>query len=319
MIDNSEKLSISAKNIMLSFEKGEKRILARANIIAHAGETTYIMGPTGCGKTMMMQILCGLIKPDAGDVYWSYENGLKDSNLKNMRMSDLNRCRASDFGIIFQDFRLIDGLTGRENIEFPLMILRKNCKNESFDKYIDMLGLKDRLQKKTGVLSGGEKQKIAIARALITDPKVILADEPTSNLDDDMVTIVGEIFKMEMDKGKIIVIVTHDDRQIDVRVGNKKLFNYLENEYQFELSYPSDPIDSGAALDNDSRCPRCGEKNKKPWIHKTIGKTNLLIDICPKCGGVWLDSIEWKYLRAFPNSIRDQVDGVIKKYNIKTI
>lgn len=305
---------IKAKNINLSFESGDldrRIIFENAKFEASEGQITYLMGDSGSGKTKMLEILIALLKPDNGDVYWGEINIYVSK--PDISPDAVNKGRAELFGVIYQDLKLIEDLTGKENIHLPLKILNKNVKeymkkNEEYHKVLEIEAFWNRkIKDLTGVLSGGEKQRIALARALITDPKIIIADEPTSSLDKPMVMKVNDIFEKERDKGKIVIVVTHDDRQVNIKKKNRKIFR-IKNRKILAKEYKSRSSDTPLT----QKCPRCGN-DKDGWIQQKMSNNNIVIDICDNCKGVWLDANEWDEIITFPNSIIEQLKFFVEK------
>ena len=171
--------------------------------------------------------------------------------------------------------------------------------------YQEALGITDHIKKNVHQLSGGQKQRVAILRALIHDPHVILGDEPTSALDPQTSKNVIDIFEQERRKGKILVIVTHDDRNINVHEPGRKVVQITQNkkieERDMNRQKDSSPL--------EKPCPRCGNKF---WSQVTVPNTDTLIDVCMNgCGGVWLDKSEYRDFIAFPNSIIDKLKEII--------
>ena len=170
------------------------------------GEFVAIMGPSGSGKSTAMNLVGCLDFPTRGEIY------LDKYNISNLDESDLAQIRGKKIGFIFQTFNLIPSLTALENVAMPMTFqgISRKEKTEKARKLLDLVGLKDRMNHLPNQLSGGQRQRVAIARALINDPEIILADEPTGNLDsktgDEIIRILKELNK----KGKTIILVTHN-------------------------------------------------------------------------------------------------------------
>jgi len=201
------------KLINISRTFGKRRTLVRAvrdvNFTLKSGEIVLIMGPSGSGKTTLLSIAGGLLRPTEGQVI------LKDVRLNRLNYNELSRVRLEKTGFVFQQFNLLQSLTAIENVEVPLNFL--NIKGEiAVNKARNMLkkvGMSNRLDFYPNTLSAGETQRVSIARALINDPEIILADEPTGNLDSESGRIVMELFKkLVIEQGKSAIIVTHDER-----------------------------------------------------------------------------------------------------------
>lgn len=186
---------------------GSVEVLRGINFCIEEGERIAIMGNSGCGKTTLLKML-GLIEdPTLGDVYYKGEKS------KNLSRDEISEIRLNDIGFVFQDFRLLDSLTIQENIMLP-MIINKEEEDIMFDKcnyYAEKVGIKHLLSKKPSNISGGEKQRTAICRALINNPSIIYADEPTGNLDSKTgKTIIDILVNTNIELKKTLIMVTHD-------------------------------------------------------------------------------------------------------------
>ena len=212
MKDNSV---LQAHHVVKTFGSGhtEVRAVDDVSLTLEKGELVLIMGPSGSGKTTLLSILGGLLRPTAGQVY------IDGTDISSLSESQLPMIRARSVGFIFQAFNLLDALTVEENIQFPAQLIRGGSQqaSERAAQLIERLGLGHRRKALPRTLSGGEKQRVAIARALINSPPLILADEPTGNLDSvsgqEVLMILHDIAR---DEGKSIILVTHDPRVEDV-------------------------------------------------------------------------------------------------------
>ena len=212
---------INAKNIHKSF--GELEVLKGVDLAVSRGEIVSIVGPSGAGKTTLLQILGTLDKPDSGSVL---VDGMDVSKLSSDQMSGF---RNKHIGFIFQFHRLLPEFTALENVMIPALIGGTDFKkaNQRAKELLDYLQLTDRLEHKPSELSGGEKQRIAVARALINNPSLILADEPSGSLDTQNKEELHKLLFDLRDKfGLTEVIVTHDrelakicDRTIEMKDG----------------------------------------------------------------------------------------------------
>lgn len=212
---------ITAKDISKSF--GDLKVLKGINLNIRESEIVTIVGPSGAGKTTLLQILGTLDKADSGSVEY---DGLL---LNKLNEKQLSRFRNEQIGFVFQFHQLLPEFTALENVCIPAYIGGKG-RQEAEERGIQLLGflgLKDRLEHKPSELSGGEQQRVAVARALINNPRVILADEPSGNLDTENKQELHKLFFDLRDRfGQTIVIVTHDrelsgmsDRKIEIRDG----------------------------------------------------------------------------------------------------
>jgi lipoprotein-releasing system ATP-binding protein len=201
---------IKAENIKKSF--GNLQVLKGINLTIPAGKLYSIVGASGAGKTTLLQILGTLSKPDSGEIFFN------DKNISTFSEKQLAAFRNKEIGFVFQFHHLLPEFTALENVCIPAFIA-KTPKAEAEKKakeLIDYLGLADRMDHKPAELSGGEKQRIAMARALINNPSVVLADEPSGNLDSTNRDELHELlFKLRDDLGQTFIIVTHDDNFAD--------------------------------------------------------------------------------------------------------
>jgi putative ABC transport system ATP-binding protein len=183
------------------------------DLTVHAGEIVLIMGPSGSGKTTLLTMLGGLLRPSGGTI------AVDGHDLTALSESQLPALRAQSFGFIFQDFNLMPSLTARENVEIALNIagVRGAAAHEHAGQLLERLGLGERIGFLPEQLSGGEKQRVAIARALANEPALILADEPTANLDSHHGReVMRELRRIAKDEGRSVVIVSHDERLKDI-------------------------------------------------------------------------------------------------------
>ena len=215
---------IEAKNITKFY--GELQVLKGVNLHIKKGEVIAIVGPSGAGKTTLLQILGTLDKPDAVS---DCDLRLNGDNILVLTDKNLSKFRNQHIGFIFQFHQLLPEFTALENVCIPGFIANRN-KNEVIDaakKLLAFLGLSDRVDHKPNELSGGEQQRVAVARALINDPKVIFADEPSGNLDSASAKNLHELFfKLRDEFNQTFVIVTHNeelanmtDRKLEMRDG----------------------------------------------------------------------------------------------------
>ncbi|PLY07199.1 MAG: peptide ABC transporter ATP-binding protein [Arcobacter sp.] len=203
---------IKAQNISHSYSNDIA--LKNINFEIKKGEFVAIVGESGSGKSTLLSILSTLLKPTSGEVYF------EDTNFKNIK--DIDSFRQKNIGFIFQFHYLINYLNVKENIQ----IANENATKEEIEELLELLGIKNIIDKYPNEISGGQRQRAAIARALINKPKVIFADEPTGNLDSMNSQNVFEILKKLSNKGTTIIVATHDlnlasktDKTIEVKDG----------------------------------------------------------------------------------------------------
>jgi putative ABC transport system ATP-binding protein len=197
----------SARDLVKVYGKDETevRALDGVTIDLHAREFTAIMGPSGSGKSTLMHCLAALDTPTSGEaiVGGTTLGGLKDKQLTTLRREQI--------GFVFQAFNLVPTLTAEENITLPLALAGRKPDPDWFDQVVDAVGLRDRLNHKPSEMSGGQQQRAACARALVSKPSIVFADEPTGNLDSTSGAEVLGFLRRSVDEfGQTIVMVSHD-------------------------------------------------------------------------------------------------------------
>ena len=198
---------ISLQDICLSLksEAGEVRILKNVDFAVKTGEAVSIVGPSGAGKTSLLMLLGGLEKPSAGTITIAGEK------LSEMDEDALTRFRRENIGIVFQSFHLIPTMTALENVAVPLEFAHDPAAFQKAEAALDKVGLKQRLTHYPAQLSGGEQQRVALARAFVTEPALLLADEPTGNLDQKTGhKVIDLLFDLAKSRGTTLILVTHD-------------------------------------------------------------------------------------------------------------
>jgi putative ABC transport system ATP-binding protein len=191
---------------------GEIAVLEGIDLEVPAGEFAALMGPSGSGKTTLLNLLCGIETPTTGSVR------VGEEEISVLGEAQRTRWRSRHVGIVFQLYNLIPVLTATENVEMPLLLRRLSAskRREQADKALAIVGMGHRREHRPGELSGGEQQRVAIARALVADPQVILADEPTGDLDAKGAAEIVELLAgLSRELGKSVVVVTHDRKVAD--------------------------------------------------------------------------------------------------------
>jgi putative ABC transport system ATP-binding protein len=198
---------VQARELSRRYGEGEAAVDALADVSVDfpAGRFAAIMGPSGSGKSTLMHLLAGLDRPTSGSVLL---DGVELTGLDDGRLTQLRRDR---IGFIFQTFNLLPVLSAEENILLPLSIAGRKPDREWFDNLIDTIGIRDRLGHRPAEMSGGQQQRVAVARALVSRPAVVFADEPTGNLDSRASGEVLELLRGAVnDFDQTVVMVTHD-------------------------------------------------------------------------------------------------------------
>lgn len=200
-------MKINVKNLKKDFLQGKNiiKVLDDVSFDLNSGEVIALLGKSGSGKSTLLSLMAGLEKADSGSIFFD------QINLSKLSEDELCTFRARNLGIVFQQFNLIPHLTALENVLLPLEINGDNNKEKAME-WLSMVGLDDRVSHFPSMLSGGEQQRVAIARALVLSPQVLLADEPTGNLDSETGKKVIEIlFNIVREKKTTMILVTHDD------------------------------------------------------------------------------------------------------------
>ncbi|MFF7987481.1 ABC transporter ATP-binding protein [Streptomyces sp. NPDC007901] len=172
------------------------------------GETVAVTGPSGCGKSTLLHLLGGLDRPSSGEIW------LTGQRMDQMTERGLAGLRRESIGFVFQSFHLMEELTALENVELPALLAGSSARTARHraENFLDRVGLGDRAGHLPSQLSGGQRQRVAVARALVNEPVVVLADEPTGNLDSEAMLDVLRLFDDLHEAGQTLVIVTHDQR-----------------------------------------------------------------------------------------------------------
>ena len=224
MSDAADTSVLRARGLRKEYGKGEGLVRAvdGVDLDIGAGETVAVMGPSGCGKSTLLHLLGGLDRPSGGEV------SLNGRRVDDLGETALARMRRTDVGFVFQAFHLMEELTAIENVELSALLAGRSPRaaRRRAEELLEQVGLADRARFLPSALSGGQRQRVAIARALSNEPLLVLADEPTGNLDSAATLDVLRLFESLHESGQTLVVVTHDariaataDRMISMRDG----------------------------------------------------------------------------------------------------
>ena len=224
MSDAADTSVLRARGLRKEYGRGEGLVRAvdGVDLDIGVGETVAVMGPSGCGKSTLLHLLGGLDRPSGGEV------SLNGRRIDNIGEKALARMRRTAVGFVFQAFHLMEELTAIENVELSALLAGRSPRaaRRRAEELLEQVGLADRARFLPSALSGGQRQRVAIARALSNEPLLVLADEPTGNLDSAATLDVLQLFESLHESGQTLVIVTHDariaataDRMISMRAG----------------------------------------------------------------------------------------------------
>lgn len=201
---------LEARSLSKVYDAGGVQVpaLRGVDLAIEAGEFVAIMGPSGCGKSTLLNLLAGLDRPTSGEVW------LDGQRIDQLSETELARLRRRKIGFVFQFFNLLPALTVGENVELPVRLAGggRGKARQTATSLLARLGIADKRDTAPALLSGGEQQRVAIARALTNEPDIILADEPTGNLDSAASREVLSLLRTVRDRGQTMLVVTHDPR-----------------------------------------------------------------------------------------------------------
>lgn len=220
---------VQMNDVKMVYGNTEAAALNGITFTIHEGEFVFLVGPSGSGKTTIIKLITGELSPTSGQIT---VNGFDMQSVKRRKLPKLRRT----LGIIFQDFRLIDKMTVYENVAFAMRVVGASNREirRRVPQVLELVGLADREKRFPAELSGGEQQRVCVARALINHPEIILGDEPTGNLDDANEEIVVELFRKLHEEGTTLIVVTHDPEvgetaQRCIRLRNGKIVQQTTN------------------------------------------------------------------------------------------
>jgi putative ABC transport system ATP-binding protein len=209
-MNERENVIVSARGLRKEYGSGESLVRAvdEVELEVARGETLAVMGPSGCGKSTLLHLLGGLDRPTAGELWL---NGRRIDGLSERALAQLRR---HEVGFVFQAYHLMDELTAQENVELPALLAGRTprASRRRAEELLEQVGLSDRAEHLPSALSGGQRQRVAIARALANEPQLVLADEPTGNLDSAATLEVLRLFETLHATGLTLLVVTHDER-----------------------------------------------------------------------------------------------------------
>ena len=202
-------LLIRVQDLHRDFHMGQEIVhaLDGVSLTVEAGEFLGVMGPSGSGKSTLLYLMGGLDRPSTGHIW------VRDQDITTLDENGLAAYRRREVGFVFQTFNLISTMAALENVEFPMLFARipPAQRRERARHLLELIGLADRMGHKPTELSGGEQQRVAIARAMVNDPSIVLADEPTGNLDSHTgAEVMAVLSRLNQEQGRTIIVVSHD-------------------------------------------------------------------------------------------------------------
>ena len=205
---------IETNNLIKIYQQGDMEVKALNDVSINfqEGEFTAIVGPSGSGKTTFLNSIGGLDTPNSGKVV------INDTDITNLKSNELIDFRLRNIGFVFQAYNLIPVLTAKENVEFVMLMQGDSAGDRKLraEELLNAVGLSDQINRRPGQLSGGQQQRVAVARALASKPKFVLADEPTANLDSTSTSNLLDImYKLNKEENMTFIFSTHDQRVID--------------------------------------------------------------------------------------------------------
>jgi len=247
--NNNSLIALNAVHLTLNSSAGPVQVLRGIDLAIDAGQTVSVVGPSGAGKSTLMMIMAGLERPSSGTVQ------VAGRELTSLSEDALALFRRDHVGIVFQAFHLVPTMTALENVAIPLEFAGRKDAFDRAEAELHAVGLGHRLSHYPGQLSGGEQQRVALARALAPEPRLLLADEPTGNLDGATGThIIDLLFQLAADKNATLVLITHDmaladrcQRQIQIADGLIQHDLIPERDAQTNDDYTPAPLPLGVA------------------------------------------------------------------------
>jgi ABC-type antimicrobial peptide transport system, ATPase component len=211
---NGEGVSAQLVKVSKVYQTAATRITALENMTwsVKAGEAVALMGPSGCGKTTILNLLGGMDRPNGGDIWVNGEN------VTRMTERQLEQYRLHKIGFVFQFFNLIPSLSAVENLELPMLMagVAFDARRARAEALLETVGLRQKGYKRPEELSGGEQQRVAVCLALVNDPPIILADEPTGNLDSHNARIISDmLLDLAQSRGKTVIVASHDPKVVE--------------------------------------------------------------------------------------------------------
>lgn len=223
---------IEIKNVSKTYKMGKELVTALKDISLkiNDGEFLSIVGPSGSGKSTLMHLVGGLDTPTSGEIY------VNNKDISKLKDKEMSKYRNQTIGFVFQAFNLENTQTALENVMMPLIFAGMSIKErkEKAKKALEMVGLKDKVKHKPNEMSGGQRQRVSIARALVNDPKIIFADEPTGNLDSKNGELIMNLLTDLNSKGYTIIMVTHN---MEEAKKSKRIVRIKDGQLQ-EVDHP---------------------------------------------------------------------------------